>query len=175
MNRLENPYESPNAKSEIPEISNNQVESILKICQIITAALAMGLLTFTAFALYSIYQKNGAINWTFSTLVLVGLGLSVTSIPASFLFPKFIASSTAGQQADSSSESRIQGLLSQFQSQLIVGLALLEGTGFLNAFALMQDHHPASLLAGILCIAMMLVRIPTRSKLRYWLHERLQG
>ncbi len=180
MSNQGNPYEVPKTQAELPQhlgelLSDPQILASVRIAQIIAGALGMGLLTFTAFSLFSMYQRNAAINWNFSTLTIVGLGLAGSAIPASFIFPKFMAAPSIRVQADGTPESRIQSLLGQFQIQLIVGLAMLEGAGFLNSFALMQEHNPVSLLAAILCVGMMLVRIPTRSKVQNWLAERLQG
>lgn len=180
MNTEGNPYEAPRTKAELPEhlgeqLSGPQIEASLRVAQIITAALAIGLLTFTAFSLFSMYQRNAIINWNFSTITIFGLGLAASAIPASFIIPKFIAAPSVRLQADGTPETRVQSLLGQYQSQLIIGLALLEGAGFLNSFALMQENNPTSLLATILSIGMMIVRIPTRSRLQYWLSERIHS
>ncbi|MFO0941148.1 MAG: hypothetical protein U0930_10300 [Pirellulales bacterium] len=175
MTDSNNPYETPSSKSDFPELTGQQVSGVLRVTQIITIALSLGLLTFTGISIFSIYQQNAQLNWNFDTLVLMGLGLMAFMVPASFLLPKLVANSMASAQADENPESRLNKLLGQFQSQLIIGLALLEGCGFLNAVAFMQHHHPLSMLAAIFCIGLILVRIPTRSKLQYWLRERLQG
>jgi hypothetical protein len=57
---------------------------------------------------------------------------------------------------------------------LIVTLALLEGAAFFNLISVMIEHHVISLIAAIALLGLMAVRFPSRTKVSWWVQDRLR-
>jgi hypothetical protein len=72
------------------------------------------------------------------------------------------------------SELKLASLLSIYRMQLIITLAFLEGAAFFNLVSVMIEHHVISLIAAIVLLGLMAVRFPTRTKVSWWVQDRLR-
>jgi hypothetical protein len=65
-------------------------------------------------------------------------------------------------------------LLPQFQQQLIVRAAILEGAAFFGAAAYLLTGNPVPACVAVALLATMLVDFPTRTKVESWLEHQQQ-
>ena len=149
----------------------NEDASVLT-SQIIVAALGMGVLTFAGFAMY---QNGFQVNLVLTVTTLVGVFVAGSAILMSFLIPSLISSLSASRLKSSqqATSETIQKLFAVFQTQLILGCAFLEGAGFLNVFLYQTSKSTFSLVAFAICVALLLMRIPTKWKIKGWIARRL--
>ena len=73
-----------------------------------------------------------------------------------------------------SGEEKIQGCCGIYQTQLIVGFALLEGAAFFNVVALMMEHCMISIALITLLLLVMAAKFPTRDKVSFWVQDKLR-
>jgi hypothetical protein len=148
----------------------NQDASVFN-CQISGAALCMGVLTFTGVAL----MRDGfqvVLQPTLTTLI--GVFAAVSAIAMSFIIPAIVSHLSASRLSTSeSTDENVTKLFSVYQVQLILGCAFLEGAAFLNVFLYQTSHTIFSLASAAICVALMLVRIPTKSKIQAWIARKL--
>lgn len=165
-----NPYEPSSLPAESPK-ANIDLSGFVRVNQIIVVALATGLSTFTAFVVYQFINGPDPLNWKPGTLAITGWAFAGSAIPLSFIFPKLFSQAQMKLSSDDDVATLRSKLLQSYQTQVIIGCALLEGSGFLNSFAFMQEHHPASIVTSVVLIALIALRIPTEQRVRYWLAE----
>jgi hypothetical protein len=60
-------------------------------------------------------------------------------------------------------------LCGAFQTRLVVLLAVVEGTAFLQGIAYIIEGHLFSLAVGLVLLLIMVILFPTRSKLESWM------
>lgn len=172
-----NPYRSTGIKFEAASIECENFEGIIRVNQIIVLALTMGLAFFIGFAIFQFSQGNALLNWKPSVLAVVGWVVGASAIPASFIIPSLMGHATRQKEASSNeSTANLQSkFLQSYQSQLIVGCALLEGPAFLNTYAFMADNHPGSIAAAVVLAVVLLSRIPSRLRVQYWMATQMEG
>ncbi len=172
-----NPYRSTGTKFEATSIVCENFEGIIRVNQIIVLSLTMGLSFFIGFVIFKFSQGNVPLNWKPSVLTIVGWVVGASSIPASFIIPSLMGHST--RRLEASSNESVASLQSKFlqsyQSQIVVGCALLEGPAFLNAYAFMADNHPGSITTAIVLAVVLLSRIPSRLRVQYWMARQMEG
>ena len=151
----------------------NQDASVLT-CQIIVVALGMGVLTFAGFVLF---QSGLQVSLVPTATTLIGVFVAVGAIVMSFVIPALISNLSASrlQGSEEPADAAINKLFAVFQTQLILGCAFLEGAGFLNVFFYQVSKSVFSLVAFSICVALLLVRIPTKGKIQTWIAKRLSN
>ncbi len=151
----------------------NQDVSVLT-CQIIVAALGMGVLTFVGFVLF---QGGVQINLVPTGTTLVGVFVALSAIVMSFVIPALISSLSAARLsgAQEPAGETIHKLFTVFQTQLILGCTFLEGAAFLNVFLYQMSKSIFSLVAFAICVTLLLVRMPTKGKIQAWIAKRLSA
>ena len=60
-----------------------------------------------------------------------------------------------------------------YQTQLIIGAALLEGGAFLAAIAYMVERKPAAFIVAAILLGVLISRVPTVERLRGWVDWQL--
>ena len=157
----------------------------LRLMQIITAALVIGLVNTRLIAIVFISPKPVPPNPpgdAFPVLTAIAVAAFVALIPLSFLLPRLITKKYVSrivmgnwQPAHNSNpvwSTTIFGqLLSTKHAASIVGLALLEGVGFLACIACMIEHRMIVLAVVAAVVVLMLLRFPTADKLRNWIAQ----
>ncbi|MDX1930054.1 MAG: hypothetical protein SFV81_26240 [Pirellulaceae bacterium] len=151
----------------------NQDASVLSN-QIIVAALCMGVITFGGFTLF---QSGFMFILLPSMTTLIGVFAAVSAIVMSFLVPAFMGhlSATRLGSAQEAAAEIVKKLFSIYQVQLIIGCAFLEGAAFLNVILYQLSHNIMSVASAAMCVALMVVRIPTKAKIQDWIASRLPG
>jgi hypothetical protein len=65
-------------------------------------------------------------------------------------------------------------ILAVFRTQLIIGLALLEGASVSNVIALMVEFHVISYAVALVLLGFMALKFPTRDKVSFWVQDKLR-
>lgn len=156
-------------------IDFNGFDARVQVMQIIVAALAMGVVFFVAIGLMNLKGLAGQLD----TLNWLGLGVALVAILLSVIVPSVISKAASptqlAQQATDSSSPSYEQQVGLYQVRLIVGCALLEGAAFLNAIVFQSAAHPLSLVALVVCVALILARFPTKRRIQNWLAARDVG
>jgi hypothetical protein len=168
----DNPYQSTINSGEMGKPSIEGLESAVRVNQIIVIALAAGLVTFLAFAIFQVFQREQPLNLNFGMITLIGMGLLIGSIPVSFILPAVMQQA---QTSKTDAGSEIEQLKQSYSTQLILACAIVEGPSFVNIYAFMTEHNPLSVFAALIGVAMILVRLPTKFGMRAWINKRLSG
>jgi hypothetical protein len=67
------------------------------------------------------------------------------------------------------------GSLAQlYQTQLIVGAAMLEGAAFFAGIAFMLERNPIAAAVALVLLAVLAARFPTRDRVAGWLDRQLE-
>ncbi len=158
------------------EIDWPNLSQLVKVAQFIPFALVTGLGMFSAIA----FLGADEFDWQPGMMTLIGLGCMLAAIPVSWIVPTTIISAQIRTELSSGNSAVPDPALYEklggfFVTRLIIGCALLEGAGFLNAIAFQMEKNPLSLAAVAVCIALILVKFPTTRQVQKWIAERLQG
>ena len=109
-------------------------------------------------------------------LSYVGVGLAVASLPMAFLIPRTIRATAFNaltqQQPDVDADTN--ALFGSYMTSTIVNGAILEGPGFLNIIAYLQERQPISLVVAGGLILLVMTLTPKLSRTEGWLNEQLQ-
>lgn len=152
------------------------ITSTVRTCQIIKSALALGVIMFGATTLTMTKPPQaGLIHW-------IMLGQAVVLIIARWMIPGMIVARqrTAIRQGtwklarppNSVAISTDTGkLLMAYQTQMIVGAALLEGAAFSNLVAFLLEGQWLSLGAAAVMLAVMMMDFPTVRSVGGWLER----
>ena len=175
----ENPY-SVGSELDPPnnEPQNETFDGSVRGMQIVAGALMFGALNF----LLVVVLISGADVFGLGQPTLIAVIAAVIGammIGAHLIVPGIIASSQLRSAAS-------QGMLGQdeatrnnkvmeiYRTQLIIGLALLEGAAFLNLVALMVGKSVASLAVFAILMCLMFLKFPTQSKVSWWVQDKLR-
>jgi len=147
--------------------------SRLRQVQIVVAALAGGAASFLVVA--SVLRLPGEVERTEPLLGYVAIGITAGALGARFVLPGLLR--TRGRKQIRAGEA-IRGstdeerLLALYQSEVILGAALLEGAALFGAVAALLERSPIGIGLGIMMITLMLFwEFPTRVRLEDWLEE----
>jgi hypothetical protein len=146
----------------------------LRTMQIIAAAMMNGIvLALAIFVLLVVKDKKPILTdpADVKMVSMVALFLLVTHAPLSVLLPGIMTRNALRQMA--AKESSLDDLLPLRQTTLIMALALLEGVGMLGCIAFFLECHAVDFVVVGLALGLMLVRFPTRNRVRAWLARQL--
>jgi hypothetical protein len=141
----------------------------LRVMQIITVALVLGVAVFLGIVLYLVQVQNqGRGTMTpppdLPVLSLMAAGFLAVLTVASFLVPAGVVRKSLRGITDTNWEPD----LGVYQVALIVGLAMLEGACFFNCIAYLLEAQPYTLGCIGIGLLLMLARFPTESRVRLW-------
>jgi hypothetical protein len=153
-------------------------EQQLRVMQIIAGALMMGVITFLGVVLV-ITKGNVLGQGNPGIVTMIAAGFAGLMIVNHLVIPSIITKARLNQikSQDSdgqNSELKLASLLSIYRMQLIITLAFLEGAAFFNLVSVMIENHVISLIAAIVLLGLMAVRFPTRTKVSWWVQDRLR-
>jgi hypothetical protein len=117
--------------------------------------------------------QQGKLRDELGLMGLAGLGGSAVAVIMSWVVPPlFFATFPVGSDA---AESPVESVAQTWFMQTVMTMAILELAALSNLTSVMLEHCQYSLAAaGVLAVVMML-RFPTASRLRTWLHLRQQN
>lgn len=143
-------------QSDLPE----QATGVLRRTQIIVFAMVMGILMIAGILLSVV---DGELKNDLGLLGQLGLAMAGGSLVMSVVIPGVLKSGRGGEHA-----------LELWSRQVVIGSALLEGGAVMNLIAMLVDECWYSLAAAGAVTAVLLLRFPTKSRLRVWLQLRQQ-
>ena len=129
-------------KLKIP--AGPQVKTTIRVCQIITSALMIGMLAY------------------------VGVLIAVQIVALRFFIPGLFIKTQIKSVKHSELEQVSERLPQLYQTQLIIALAMLEGSAFFNLIAYLIEGNWFSLgIAGFM-LALMALMFPTENRFESW-------
>ena len=150
----------------------------LRVMQIIAGALMMGVITFLGVVLV-ITEGNVLGQGNPGIVTMIAAGFAGLIIVNHLVIPSIITKARLNQIKSQDSdgqntELKVASLLGIYRMQLIITLAFLEGAAFFNLVSVMIEHHVISLIAAVVLLGLMAVRFPTRTKVSWWVQDRLR-
>jgi hypothetical protein len=137
--------------------------------QIIVAALVLGVLFFMGIAIFARATGN-APPAADDTLLVASLAFAVPAALLHVVLPGRIVAAARHQLARQLGKPP-SGLLNLYQSQMIVGAALLEAPIFFFLIVYMLQGQLVSLAAAVVFLAGLALQFPTAGKLQRWLMQ----
>ena len=163
-----------------------RLASRVRVLQIIAFALLFGLSAFTGIVLF--LRLGGQMNLPAREtpiITFLAAGMLALNLPLSLLLPKFIAQGALkriaagtwtpmqGRGPTPTFRDDAERLFAVRQSALIIGLALLEGAGFLGCMAYLVEGVPYVLCVPAVALVAMLLRFPTKWGTLGWIEAKL--
>ena len=149
-------------KIKIP--AGPQVKSTIRVCQIITSALMIGVMVFGIIATV-IGSRGGP---RAPMLAYVGVLIAVQIVALRFFIPGLFIKTQIKSVKHSELEQVSERLPQLYQTQLIIALAMLEGSAFFNLIAYLIEGNWFSLgIAGFM-LALMALMFPTENRFESW-------
>lgn len=150
----------------------------LRVMQIIAGALTMGVMTF--FGIVLVITKGNIFGQGEPGIVtMIAAGFAGLMIVNHLVIPSIITKARLNQlksqdSGGQNSEQKVESLLGIYRVQLIITLALLEGAAFFNLVSVIIENHVISFIAAMVLLGLMAVRFPTRTKVSWWVQDRLR-
>ena len=178
-------------------IPSDTLAPFTRTCQIIVAALVMGVVSFLVIVLLFVPRSimlapvpaaagpAGApmpapLPAGLPIITYIALAMGISVLVLSFVVPNLIVSRARSQMAKGTApkigkaqEEDGAAFLPTYQTQLIVGAALLEGGAFFAAIAYMLERSPLALLAAGVLLGLLVTRVPTIERVRGWIEKQL--
>lgn len=175
----QNPYSvsEQQTSGDLQSLGQN-FDQQLRVMQIIAVALMMGVLMFLGVVLVmtqgDIFGQGNP-----GMLTMIAAGFAGLMIVNHLVVPALVTKAqlnklNSEESGPKDSDNTKDSLLAIYQTQLIITLALLEGAAFFNLISVMIEHHVISLIAAILLLGLMAVRFPSRTKVSWWVQDRLR-
>jgi hypothetical protein len=154
--------------------------------QIVAGALVLGVVVFLAVAVViGSNRPAGAGRAPAGDLPIISLVAAVllaVQAPLAFLLPGLVTRNGLRQIASGSGRSfpdpgaaegntDVARLLGLWQTTLIIGLALLEGTAFLGCIAFLVEAQPFAVAVVLVSLLLMAVKFPTEGRVLAWLEQ----
>ena len=164
--------------------------------QIIAGALAAGCVVLLAVAVYVVQTNDGKgiggqPEEAPPVLSLMAIALLVMETPVAVFLPRLIQrkglealansprdghvapalQGRAGEQLPAGTVSDTDFLLGNYQTAMILALALFEGASFLGSIAYMMEGRPLALGVSLAAVALLLTRFPTEGRVTAWLEQ----
>ncbi len=173
---------------------------LVRICQIIIAALIAGVLFFLTVTLFITQaimpppapvggMAAGGGSLPLPLITLIAVAMAVINLAMSFVVPKLVVDQgrrkIAGEGPDAVMKTDPSGpkqlypagytdkLAELYQTQLIIGAALLEGAAFFAVIAYLLERSPIALLTALVLLGVMFTRFPTGDRVNNWLDQQL--
>jgi len=149
----------------------------LRVMQIIAGALMMGVITFLGVVL--VITKGDVLGQGNPGIVtFIATGFAGLMIVNHLVIPGLVMKAQLNQLkfqdfGQQDAESKVASLLGIYRTRLIMTLALLEAAAFFNLVSVIIENHLLSLSAAIVLLGLMAVRFPTRTKVSWWVQDKL--
>lgn len=149
-------------------------EGQLRVTQVITIGLVIGV---GVFFLFCLMVNRAAMDGRPNEISWVALGFFVVVFALHLVLPKLttataIKSPEWQKRIESDESEKLPKLFPLFQTQHIIGCALLESAGFFNAFAYQTTQYMGNVIVTAAVITLLLMKWPTRFSVESWLADR---
>jgi hypothetical protein len=167
---MSNPYQSPLAQAKGEELAATlaalpPLQGMIRTLRIVVAALALGVIVFAGYAIYSQAGKPLALAGRLDTLSLIMLGFGASQAVLGIVLPAVVFRAVTAPAAAAARQfaaldpqtAKVLGIQMRLQTATIVGCAMFEGGAFANLVAylfagdLLNVIAAGVLLLGILC------------------------
>ncbi len=157
-------------------LQDPKFDASVRRLQIIAAALIMGVLMFLGVVLVA---TAGKFDGQPEMITMIAAGFAFLMLVNHFVIPPIIVKAQLKQAIAAGmhqkpDEERTQECFGIYQTQMIVGFALLEGAAFFNLVAMMVEHCAASIAVVTLLLLWMVAKFPTRDKVSFWVQDKLR-
>lgn len=178
------------------------LQPMIRTCQILVAAMIMGVMAFMAVTLVVIQVANparvlpvegaggaGPGNSPLPLITYLAVAVGVMDLALAFVVPRMNTDRARRQMALGGPTAITEGVPSApkqlypagytgklaqlFQTQLIIGAALLEGGAFFAAIAYMLERSPLALVMAVVLLGTLAARFPTSDRVNAWLDRQL--
>lgn len=151
-------------------------ETAVRGMQIIAVALMMGVLVFLGVVLVT---TAGRIDDSPEMITMIAAGFALLMCANYFVIPPIIVRAQLKKPTPvglhlKTEEEKVQWCCGIYQTQMIIGFALLEGAAFFNLVAMLLDHCVASIALVTLLLLLMVATFPTRDKVSFWVQDKLR-
>lgn len=175
----QNPYSvGNNLSSPNNNLQGANFERSVRGIQIIAGALMAGVLFFFGIVLLS--TQGDVFNFRQPEIItIIAAGFGFLMIVNHSVIPRIVGSAqlkqvTSSGFAEADIATRIDKVVGVYRSQMIIGLALLEGAAFFNLVALMVEKSGFSLCVTVVLLALMALKFPTCDKVSFWVQDKLR-
>ena len=166
------------------------LQPLTRTCQIIVAALIMGVVIFLAIILLFLPAQGlmapapggGApgpapAEPALPLITYIAVAIGLADLALSFVVPSFSVAKLRRQIARGELP-KIKGddtgaLAQVYQTQLIIGAAMLEGGAFFAAIAYMLERQTMAAAMALVLLVVLAARFPTGDRIRAWLDHQL--
>jgi len=153
-------------------------DAVVRTMQIIAAALMTGVLLFLLVVLV-ITQGDVFSTKSPPLITVIAAGFGFLMLVNHFVIPGIVSQTQLRKAAETKllqqdEETTSQRVVAVYQTQLIIGLALLEGAAFFNLIALLIGRSIFSLGIAVVLLCLMLIKFPTRDRVSFWVQDRLR-
>lgn len=149
----------------------------IRTMQIIVVALMMGVIMFTGVAMFLAHDKAAGD----ALLPTLAAGFAAVAIVMSFIVPPAVAKGMVaqilGREGSTENENlpgAVNALAGALNTQIIIGVALLEGAAFFNLVAYIIGAHVWSLVVVAVLLLLMAVRFPTPGQVEGWVTRQFE-
>jgi hypothetical protein len=147
------------------------IKQQIKVVQIITVALMLGVLTFGAIAFQ---LGNGKQIPQEPIVTYITLGLAMQAFLLHLLVPMIIAKKQIKGLAHLTDDIR-EELLGIHRVKTIIAFALLEGAAFLSLVSYIIEGHPFALGMAIGMLFFMSIEFPGTSRVLNWIESNVEA
>lgn len=144
-------------------MENRQLSQLVRVLQIISAAMIMGIIGFAIVTLLIVDWE--AINTELSPLGLLGLVMPVATGAAAFVVPGLVFKQAAAQYARANPKSELQSLMQASgqaaSAKSIFGLALGEGGALIGLVTWLVSSNLLCLIGAFFGLAVVVLKFPT--------------
>ncbi len=170
-------YQKP--KTMLDEPQREYVNKVTLMLQIVTIALATGVLVFVGVVMV-LFQNDDPQDKDFQPLITyAAAAFGIVALLASTVVPRLMDANTrrnfvAGNlpqmknQMPPAGTGEVGLLVAMYHVRLIVSVAILEGAAFFNVIANMLEGQAISLAMVALLLVAIFFKFPTRSSIENW-------
>ena len=150
----------------------------MRVMQIISAALMMGVLSF--FSVVLVITKGEVLGFKAPDMIsLLAAGFGLVMFVNHLVIPNVVSNQqlkSAAEKGLAKDDDETQKLkvAAIYQTRLIVGLAMLEGAAFFNLVALLIEKNGLNLIFVIVILGLMVLKFPTRTNVSWWVQDKLR-
>jgi hypothetical protein len=137
-----------------------------RVLQIIVCTLVVSVLMFAGFVVLSGHLQRPPQG---QVLSYASLAMAMVMIVMHVVVPGFVERAALANQPVGTAEPELARV---FVTRTIIACALLEGAAMMSLVALMIEHRPWVLGVTAVLVVLMLLQIPSRTRIEHWLESR---
>jgi hypothetical protein len=172
----------------------SKLTATVRTCQILVASLIAGVVFFLALVVLVISPAlnpapgpagagggpapGAATDFLLAILTYLAVGFGLVVLILSFVIPRLGADQARRQIAAAKVQkpdlaADTAKLVGNYQTQLIIREAMLEGGAFFAGVAYMLNQNPIALLTAVILLAVIAMQFPTSHRVRAWIDDQL--